>query len=99
VPEEVTIQFITGPIFEAERRWSSGTKAGLQFKGGQVVTAEIARRMEKIADILRFQGLAAAVATLRTARFFDNQELRRAAEEAEAAYARFEARLQGKVVS
>ena len=53
-------------------------------------------RMRKMADVLQAQGVVGAVATLRAARFFDHAELRRAAEEAEAAYFRFEAILSGR---
>jgi hypothetical protein len=98
VPDDVTIQFGNGASFLARRRWTSGTKSGLNFAGAQIVTDEVALRMKRIADILRAQGLEAAIATLRAARFFDNIELRRSAEEVEAANARFEAALTGRLV-
>jgi hypothetical protein len=95
LPEEVTLHMNAGATYLARRCWAVGTKAGLAFVGGQVVTGETAGRMRKIADVLQAQGVTAAVSTLRAARFFDQVELRRAAEKAEAAYFRFEAILNG----
>jgi hypothetical protein len=96
LPEEVTIQFSSGATYLARRRWSVGTKAGLEFRGGQLINTDAAMRMLKIAEILGGQGVLAAVNTLRAARFFDHHELRRVAEEAEASYLRFEALLTGR---
>jgi hypothetical protein len=96
LPDEVTLQFGGGATYVARRRWSAGTKAGLEFVGAQVITGETALRMMKLADILLTQGTIAAVSTLRASRFFDHAELRRAAEEAEAAYLRLEAILTGQ---
>jgi hypothetical protein len=96
LPELVTLQMGGGGTYAARRCWAVGTKAGLEFVGGQVISGETALRMRKVADILVSQGTIAAVGTLRAARFFDHQELRRAAEEAEAAYFRFEAILTGR---
>jgi hypothetical protein len=97
VPDEVTIQFAGGASFLARRQWSNGTKIGLHFTGTQIISHETALRMKKVADILRAHGLMAAIGTLRAARFFDNTELRRAAEDVEAANARFEAALDGRL--
>jgi hypothetical protein len=96
LPEEVTLHMNAGATYLARRCWSAGTKAGLAFIGGQIVTGETAARMRKIGDVLQAQGVLPAIATLRSARFFDHIELRRAAEEAEAAYFRFEAILNGR---
>lgn len=96
LPDEVTLHMNSGATYLARRCWSAGTKAGLAFIGGQVVTGETVMRMRKMADVLQAQGTIAAVATLRAARFFDHAELRRAAEEAEAAYFRLEAILSGR---
>jgi len=98
VPDDVTIQFGNGATFLARRRWTAGTKSGLNFTGAQIISDEVALRMKRVADILRAQGLEAAIATLRAARFFDNIELRRAAEDVEAANARFEAALDGRLI-
>jgi hypothetical protein len=96
LPEDVTVQMQGGGAYQARRCWSVGTKAGLEFVSGQVVTSEVALRMVRIAEVLQRQGTVAAVATLRAARFFDNAELRRVAEEAEMALYRFEAMLTGR---
>jgi hypothetical protein len=95
VPEEVTLQMGSGATYQARRRWSVGTKAGLEFIGAQVMTTETSVRMGRIADVLQRQGVVAAVATLRAARFFDHEELRQIAEAAEAATQRLEAVLTG----
>lgn len=91
LPEQVTLHMQGGANYVARRVWAVGTKAGLEFVGNAVATNETASRMTSIADVLQGQGVVAAVATLRTARFFDHSELRRVAEEAEAAYLRLEA--------
>ncbi len=96
LPDEVTLQLNTGATYRARRAWGVGTKAGLEFIGGQIVTDETAQRMLKTGDVLKTQGVPAAVATLRAARFFDHSELRKLAEEAEAVYFRLEAMLAGK---
>jgi hypothetical protein len=97
VPEEVTIRFNSGGAFPAQRRWAAGTKAGFKFTGGQIVSQETALRMKKAADILEIQGLGPAVQMLRTVRFLDNDELRRAAEDAESAMGRLQAVLTRRV--
>jgi hypothetical protein len=96
LPEELTVQFQGGGTYLARRRWSVGSKTGLEFIGGQVVTGEVALRMARIADVLNKQGVVPTVATLRAARFFDNAELRRVAEQAESAMFRLEAMLNGR---
>lgn len=96
LPEEVTVHLQGGATYLARRRWMAGTKAGLEFIGAQIITGETALRMMKLADVLHAQGLRAAVATLRAARYFDQPELRRIADEAEAAYLRLEAMLTGR---
>ncbi len=93
LPDHLTIQFSTGATYLARRAWAAGTRAGLQFTSGQLVDDDTVARMHKIAELLHSHGLATAVQTLRKARFFDNAELRRAAEEAEAAAIRFETML------
>jgi hypothetical protein len=96
LPEEVTLQMTSGAIYRARRCWSAGGKVGLAFIGGPLITEETAARMRKIGEVMRGHGVPAAVSTLRAARFFDHAELRRIAEEAEAAFLRFEAVLSGR---
>jgi hypothetical protein len=95
LPPEVTIQFSSGAAFRAQRRWTSGTKVGFQFVGPQIISHETAQRMQVVADIMNNHGLAAAMQTLRVAQYFDNVELRRTAEAAEAAMRRLDAVLAG----
>jgi len=95
LPPEVTVQYGTGAAFRAQRRWSTGTKVGFQFVGPQIISHETARRMQLVAEIMQNHGLPAAMQTLRVAQFFDNTELRRAAEAAEAAARRLDEVLAG----
>ncbi len=96
LPEEVTLQMSGGASYLARRCWAVGTKAGLEFIGGQIVTEETSQRMARIAEVLQRQGVGAAVATLRAARFLDHDKLRQIAEAAEAAVQRLEAALTGQ---
>ncbi|MDD2795555.1 hypothetical protein [Acidocella sp.] len=96
LPDEVTLQMSGGASYLARRCWAAGTKAGLEFIGGQIVTEETSQRMARIAEVLQRQGVATAVATLRTARFLDHEKLRHIAEAAEAAVQRLEAALTGQ---
>jgi hypothetical protein len=97
LPDELTIQFSGGAAFLAHRAWAAGTKAGLHLVGAQLLTEQAAQRMKNAADLLEMQALPAVVSTLRAARFLDHLELRRLAEEAEAAYLRFETFLRAPV--
>jgi hypothetical protein len=96
LPSEITIQFSSGAKFRAEPKWTAGTRFGLQFVGPQIISHEIAKRLLIIADILKFQGIPAVMETLRLMRYFDNQELRRIAEDAEATHMRLDSVLKGK---
>jgi hypothetical protein len=93
IPEEVSINFVTGGSYLARRRWAMGTKVGLEFMGEQLRSRDIADRMRTLLNLLEAQGLPATVRTLRAARYYDQAALRTAAEEAEVAYLRFAALL------
>jgi hypothetical protein len=95
LPTEVIIQYSSGAAFRAVRRWATGSKVGFQFTGPQIIGHETARRMQMVADIMKNHGMAAAMQTLRVAQYFDNLELRRTAEAAEAALRRLDAVLAG----
>jgi hypothetical protein len=95
LPPEVTIQYSSGAAFRAARRWCTGSKVGFQFVGAQIISHETARRMQVVAEIMQNHGLPAAMQTLRVAQFFDNMDLRQAAEAAEAATRRLDAVLAG----
>ncbi len=90
LPPEVTVQFSTGATFRAIRRWRTGSRVGFEFTGQQIVSHETSKRMNAVVEILHDHGLPAAMQTLRVAQFFDNIELRRVAEAAEAAHRRLE---------
>jgi hypothetical protein len=95
IPDEVIMQFTSGATYRAQRRWSKGTKMGFEFIGGQIISHETASRLVVIRDILKNHGLPAAMKTLRSANFFDNLDLRKTAEEAEASQNRLDAALAG----
>jgi len=98
IPDEVTIQFASGATLPAIRRWSAGTKCGFEFSGPQIISHETAHRMNTIADILDAHGIQAAFETLRKSDFFDNEDLRQAAESAYFAHAKLEATLRGEKI-
>jgi hypothetical protein len=99
VPELVKLRFVDGTTFEARRRWSVGNKIGLEFAGSQAfegtATFEgaILAQRRAAGEVLRRQGLTAAVCLLREAGFFQSAELQSAAEAAGIALARLEAML------
>jgi len=95
LPEDVSLHFVNGGSYLARRRWSMGTRAGLEFYGEQLISRDTADRMHRLSDILDAHGLPAALRTLRGADFYDQGALRTAAEEAEIAYLRFAALLTG----
>ena len=95
LPEEMTLHMTGGATYRARRCWAVGTKAGLAFIGPQTMSGETAEKLAQLGGMLRAQGLPATLAALRSQRFFENEEVRRAAEAAEAAYLRLEAVLAG----
>ena len=96
IPDEVTLQLTAGATRRARRCWAVGTKVGLEYIGEQLISSEAAQEMAEIAKLIRAQGLPAGMAAMRAQRFFSHEELRRAAEEAEAAYYRLEAMLRDR---
>ncbi len=86
LPEVLTIQLAGGAAYLARRVWASGTRAGLQLEGAQLLSEQTAKRMKKFSELMDSQGLLTAVATLRAARFLEHGELQRLAETAERAY-------------
>ncbi len=89
LPEEFTVE-VRGARYLAKCAWSAGTEAGLSLQGYQAIPADLARQMSNIAEQLRTQGLVPAYQALRAAGFFNDIELRRAAEDAQAAQLRLE---------
>jgi hypothetical protein len=95
VPDQLAIRLDDGPMSHVIRRWALGTKIGLELVGPQVVDMPTRVRMKSILEILDAHGLAAALAILNAARFFDNAELREAAEEAGGGMAKLRIVLEG----
>jgi hypothetical protein len=93
VPDEVVLHMMGGATRRAKRRWAVGSKIGLEFIGGQLISVETTQEMAGIAKLIRVQGLPAGIAAMRAQRFFGQEELRQAAEDAEAAYYKLEAML------
>jgi len=96
LPEEMMLHMGGGASYKVRRCWAVGTKAGLEFVGEQMVSPESASHMARLAELMRAQGLPAAVAALRARRYYDYEPLRRAAEAAEGAYNTLEAMLSPK---
>ena len=82
VPEQVKIKVMGGGTFHATQRWTRGSFIGFEIIGP---------RIDDNATLVNL-----AVQSLRRARFFDNDELRSAAEQVEASIARLELLLSGR---
>ncbi len=95
LPEEMTLHMTGGASYRARRCWAVGTKMGLGFVGAQLLSADTVERLAQLGRLMQAQGLPATMAALRAQRFFDSDEVRRAAEAAEAACHRLEAVLIG----
>jgi hypothetical protein len=96
VPDQVTVKLPGTGTHLALRRWAMGNRIGFEFIGARVIDDETLVRMRAINEVLQRQGVTQAVNSLRLSRFFENDELRRLAEEAEAATIRLESFLLGK---
>jgi len=93
LPEEMVLQMASGPSYRVRRCWGAGSKFGLEFIGGPIVSAETGAQMAALGRALWTQAIPFVIAELRSKRFFGHEELRRAAEEAEAAYRNLETAL------
>lgn len=90
LPEALFLRFPDGASHAARRRWSRGTAVGLEFEGGGAAGEAERRHMaEAVRDASLAADPAVALALLRTAWFFGDEGLRRAAAELELAHARF----------
>ncbi|HQT37902.1 MAG TPA: hypothetical protein PK231_00660 [Acidocella sp.] len=96
VPDEVKIKLTNGGTFRAVRRWVLGNKIGFEFIGNRINDTVTSESMRAIYDILQTQGITQALVSLRRSRFFDDDELRRTAEDAETATIRLEKMLLNK---
>lgn len=95
LPAEMELQMTGGASRRARRCWAVGTRLGLAFIGAQAMSAETAEKMAQLGREMQAQGLPATMVALRARHFFESDELRRAAEAAEAAWHRLEAILLG----
>lgn len=90
LPEEMAIHMTGGTSHRARKCWAVGTKAGLEFIGGMMMSAEAAAAMDKMLEMLRSEGFPATMAALRRQNFWGHEALREAAEAAQTAYDRLE---------
>lgn len=95
VPDEVQLHMTGGASYKARRCWAVGTKVGLAFTGQQAISPETMEKLAQLGRIMQTQGLPAAMAALRAQHYFESEDVRRAAETAEAAYQRLEIALLG----
>jgi len=92
-PERVVLQLRGGGAFFAHRRWARGMEISFSFDGPAPLREHAAIVASSALEALPSKGLEKAIGILRAAAFFDDPALGQVAEEAEAAYARFETAL------
>lgn len=90
LPEEMVLQMANGASRRVRRRWSAGSRFGLEFTGAPVVSKEAGAQMASHGRALWTQALPLVLAELRAQHFFGDDALRQAAAEAEAAYRKLE---------
>ena len=93
VPEQLVLQLRGGASFFARRTWSRGLEISFAFDGSRPLAENATLVALSALEALRAKGLGEATRILRAAGFFEDPVLGQAAEDAEAAYARFEAAL------
>ncbi len=94
LPEQVVLRLRDGTRLALRRRWSRGLEAGFQLEGtGSIADVERRSRATAIHQALQAAAPGEVVRLLGASWFFGDEELRRAAESLEAAYARLEAAL------
>ncbi len=84
-PEEVTLEFRTGGVWSAQRRWQRGMETGFEFNHFKGLHAAAVGEASALYDRLRNAGLNDVTERLAQARYFDHAELQAAAERVEAA--------------
>lgn len=90
LPEVLALRFHDGTSHAARRRWSHGELAGLEFSGaGPAAEAERRHLAQAVREAVAAADPAEAVGLLRNARFFGDDDLRRAVGALEIAWARF----------
>jgi hypothetical protein len=94
LPETFALRFHDGTSHAARRRWSLGAAVGMEFEGaGPAAEAERRHMAEAVREASVAADPAAMLALLRTAWFFGDEALRRAAADLELARVRFTAAL------
>jgi hypothetical protein len=94
LPETFALRFQDGASHVARRRWSRGTAVGIAFEGGgPAAEAERRHLVEAVREASVAADPAAMLGLLRTAWFFGDETLRRAAADLELAQVRFTAAL------
>jgi hypothetical protein len=97
IPEQVILRFSGGSGFVAHVQWALGTELGFAFDGLAPLTEDAASLALAASTALPPNPLEAPLRLLRSARFFDDPALAKAAEEAEAAYDRFKKVLKERI--
>jgi hypothetical protein len=98
--EVLALRFHDGTSHPAKRRWAHGEVAGLEFSGaGPEAEAERRHLATTVQGLVAAADPTESVRLLRTVWFFGDEDLRRAAETVEIAWARFLAALKPHVGS
>ncbi len=93
VPNTVMFRFSDGPLVYAINCWSAKTEIGLQFIDHETTAYSHSASAEDVINVLERNGPLAAFQVLRDKRFFNNDSLRKMAEEAVAANLRLKSAL------
>lgn len=93
MPERIAVQFSGGATFSAVQRWARGTEVGFGIDGPAQLGTEERAQASELHDSFRARGFDEPLRRLRDLRCFDDPELARLAQEAEAAVQRLEAAL------
>jgi hypothetical protein len=97
IPEQVVLRFSGGSAFVAHVQWALGTELGFAFDGLAPLADDAASLALSAFTALPVNDLDVPLRLLRSARFFDDPELTKAAEDAEVAYARFKTTLKERI--
>ena len=90
LPDALALRFHDGTSHPARRCWAHGESAGLEFSGaGPAAEAERRHLAQAVGEAVAAADPAGAVGLLRNAWFFGDENLRRATEAVEIAWARF----------
>jgi hypothetical protein len=94
LPEAFALRFQNGTSHPARRRWMRGAVVGMEFDGaGSPENAERRHKVEAVREASKAADPAAVLGLLRSAWFFGDEDLRRAAADLEVAQFRFAAAL------